>query len=159
MRHLNKGRKLSRTASHRSATMKSLAMALIKHERITTTVAKAKELRVFIEPLVTRAKEDTMHNRRLAFAKLQDKTTVTKLFDEVGPASKDRPGGYTRVLKLGFRSGDGAETALIELVDMVDTEAAPKRSGESRKKTRRSRRGSGSTKNETTATEQEAAAE
>jgi large subunit ribosomal protein L17 len=139
--------------------MKSLAMALIKHERITTTVAKAKELRVFIEPLVTRAKEDSMHNRRLAFTKLQDKSSVTKLFDEIGPASKDRPGGYTRVLKLGFRSGDGAETALIELVDMVDTEAAPKRSGESRKKTRRSRRGSGSTKTETTATEQEAAAE
>lgn len=151
MRHLRKGRKLSRTASHRSATLKALANALIRHDRITTTVAKAKELRMFIEPLVNRAKEDNTHNRRLAFAKLQDKFTVSRLFDEVGPASKERPGGYTRVLKLGFRSGDSAETALIELVDMVDTEAAPKGAGSAKKKTRRSRRGGGSKAKESAA--------
>lgn len=144
MRHLNKGRKLNRTAAHRRATLRALATALIKNDRITTTLAKAKELRMFIEPLVTRAKEDGMHNRRVAFAKLQDKYAVTRLFDEVGPASKDRAGGYTRVLKIGFRAGDGAETALIELVDMVDTEAAPRRASEAKKKTRRSRRSSGS---------------
>lgn len=152
MRHLNKGRKLNRTAAHRGATMRALASALIQNDRITTTVAKAKELRTFIEPLITRAKEDGMHNRRVAFAKLQDKYAVSRLFDEVGPASKDRAGGYTRVLKIGFRAGDGAETALIELVDMVDTEAAPRKSSESKKKTRRSRRSGGSkAKNETTA--------
>lgn len=143
MRHLVKGRKLNRTAAHRSATMRALAMALIKNDRITTTLAKAKELRSFIEPLITRAKEDAMHNRRIVFSHLNEKTAVTKLFDVIGPASKDRPGGYTRVLKLGFRAGDGAETALIELVDMVDTEAAPRKTSDSAKKTRRSRRGSG----------------
>jgi large subunit ribosomal protein L17 len=143
MRHLVKGRKLNRTAAHRSATMRALAMALIKNDRITTTLAKAKELRSFIEPLITRAKVDAMHNRRIVFSHLNEKTSVTKLFDVIGPASKDRPGGYTRVLKLGFRAGDGAETALIELVDMVDTEAAPRKSSEDAKKTRRSRRSSG----------------
>lgn len=143
MRHLVKGRKLNRTAAHRGATMRALAMALIKNDRITTTLAKAKELRSFIEPLITRAKEDVMHNRRIVFAHLNEKSSVSKLFDVIGPASKDRPGGYTRVLKLGFRAGDGAETALIELVDMVDTEAAPRKSSSSAKKTRRSRRSSG----------------
>jgi large subunit ribosomal protein L17 len=123
--------------------MRALAMALIKNDRITTTLAKAKELRSFIEPLITRAKEDVMHNRRIVFAHLNEKSSVSKLFDVIGPASKDRPGGYTRVLKLGFRAGDGAETALIELVDMVDTEAAPRKSSSSAKKTRRSRRSSG----------------
>lgn len=142
MRHLVKGRKLNRTAAHRGATMRALALALIKNDRITTTLAKAKELRMFIEPLITRAKVDEMHNRRIVFAHLNEKSSVSKLFDVIAPASKDRPGGYTRVLKLGFRAGDGAETALIELVDMVDTEAAPRKTSAAAKKTRRSRRGS-----------------
>jgi large subunit ribosomal protein L17 len=120
MRHLVKGRKLGRTASHRKATLTALAIALIEEHRITTTVAKAKELRRFIEPLITKAKVDTTHNRRQVFSKLQDKYAVTDLFEEIGPLAKDRPGGYTRVLKLGFRQGDGAELAMIELVDYND---------------------------------------
>lgn len=120
MRHLVKGKKLGRTASHRKATMSALAVALIEERRITTTVAKAKELRRFVEPLITKAKVDTTHNRRLVFSKLNDKYAVTELFEEVGPLAKDRPGGYTRVLKIGFRQGDGAELAVIELVDYND---------------------------------------
>lgn len=120
MRHGVKGRKLSRTSAHRKNTMQSLAMALIKEHRITTTLAKAKELRGFVEPLITRAKEDTHHNRRQVFSSLQNKEAVTTLFTEVGPKCKDRPGGYTRVIKAGFRKGDGAEIAVIELVDYND---------------------------------------
>lgn len=120
MRHGTKGRKLSRTAAHRKTTMQSLAMALIREHRIVTTLAKAKELRGFIEPLITRAKEDSHHNRRQVFSSLQNKDAVTTLFTEVGPKSKDRPGGYTRVIKAGFRKGDGAELAVIELVDFND---------------------------------------
>jgi len=142
MRHRIKGRKLSRKAPHRKATMRSLAMALINsiHEgknrgKIITTVAKAKELRGFIEPLITRAKSDTHHNRKQVFSKLQDKTSTSILFDEIGPKAKDRPGGYTRVLKLGFRQGDGAEMAMIELVDYNDVK--PEGSGGKRKRTRR----------------------
>jgi len=142
MRHRIKGRKLSRKAPHRKATMRALAMALINsiHEgknrgKIITTVAKAKELRGFIEPLITRAKSDTHHNRRQVFSKLQDKKTTSLLFDEIGPKAKDRPGGYTRVLKLGFRQGDSAEMAMIELVDYNDVK--PEGSGDKRKRTRR----------------------
>lgn len=142
MRHRIKGRKLSRTAPHRKATLRALAMALIKsiHEvknrgKIITTVAKAKELRGFIEPLITRAKSDTHHNRSQVFSKLQDKKTTSLLFDEIGPKAKDRPGGYTRVLKLGFRQGDGAEMAIIELVDYNDVK--PEGSAGKRKRTRR----------------------
>lgn len=120
MRHGVKGRKLSRSAAHRKVTMQSLAMALIREHRIVTTVAKAKELRGFVEPLITRAKEDTHHNRRQVFSSLQNKDAVTTLFTEVGPKSKDRPGGYTRVIKAGHRKGDGAEMAVIELVDYND---------------------------------------
>jgi large subunit ribosomal protein L17 len=120
MRHGVKGRKLSRTAAHRKTTMQSLAMALIREHRIKTTLAKAKELRGFVEPLITRAKEDTHHNRRQVFSSLQNKDAVTALFTEVGPKSKDRPGGYTRVIKAGFRKGDGAEMAIVELVDYND---------------------------------------
>lgn len=120
MRHRVKGRKLSRTSAHRKATMRSLTMALVREHRIVTTVAKAKELRRFVEPLITRAKEDNLLNRRMVFAALQNKETVKKLFDEVGPQSKDRPGGYTRVIKIGFRQGDGADMAVIELVDYND---------------------------------------
>lgn len=135
MRHKVKGRKLSRTASHRKATMRALTAALVKEHRIVTTVAKAKELRRYVEPLITRAKEDTHHNRKEVFSSLQDKNIVTKLFTEVGPKSKDRPGGYTRVIRLGFRQGDGAEMAVIELVDYNDIQ--PEGKTAKKKRTRR----------------------
>jgi len=138
MRHGTKGRKLSRTAAHRKTTMQSLAMALIREHRIVTTLAKAKELRGFIEPLITRAKEDSHHNRRQVFSSLQNKDAVTTLFTVVGPKSKDRPGGYTRVIKAGFRKGDGAELAVIELVDFNDIKPEGTSSdSSSKKKTRR----------------------
>lgn len=120
MRHLKKGRKLGRTASHRKATLSALSVALIKKHRITTTVPKAKELRTFVEPLITRAKEDTSHNRRQVFSKLKDKKAVSHLFEDVAQKAMDRPGGYTRVVKLGYRSGDNAQMAVIELVDYND---------------------------------------
>lgn len=135
MRHKVKGRKLGRTASHRKATLRALAVALIQERRIKTTTPKAKELRRFVEPLITRAKTDTTHNRRLVFARLQDKYAVTELFEEVGPAAADRPGGYTRVLKLGFRQGDTADIAVIELVDFNDVQ--PEKRGGKKKRTRR----------------------
>lgn len=138
MRHGTKGRKLSRTAAHRKTTMQSLAMALIREHRIVTTVAKAKELRGYIEPLITRAKEDTHHNRRQVFSSLQNKDAVTTLFTKVGPKSKDRPGGYTRVIKAGHRKGDGAEMAVIELVDYNDIKPEGTSSASTgKKKTRR----------------------
>ncbi|MAO66750.1 MAG: 50S ribosomal protein L17 [Balneola sp.] len=136
MRHGIKGRKLSRSSAHRKSTMQSLAMALIREHRIVTTVAKAKELRMFVEPLITRAKEDTHHNRRQVFSSLQNKDAVTELFTEIGPQCKDRPGGYTRVIKAGFRKGDGAELAVIELVDYNDI----KPEGSSSTKTKKTRR-------------------
>lgn len=135
MRHLVKGKKLSRTASHRKATMQALSCALIKNKMIKTTVTKAKELRRFVEPLITKSKSDTTHNRRQAFAFLQDKEAVTTLFNEIAPAVGDRPGGYTRVLKLGFRLGDSTDMALIELVDFSDYE--PELKSAKKKKTRR----------------------
>lgn len=151
MRHGIKGRKLSRTKAHRKSTMQSLAMALIKEHRIVTTVAKAKELRMFVEPLITRAKEDTHHNRRQVFSSLQNKDAVTSLFTEIGPKCKDRPGGYTRVIKAGFRKGDGAELAVIELVDYNDV----KPEGESSTKKRRTRRaGKANTPTNTSSTEE-----
>lgn len=120
MRHRVKGRKLSRTAAHRKATMRALSMALIREHRITTTVAKAKELRGFVEPLITRAKVDSHHNRKQVFSSLQNNDAVTQLFTEIGPKVGDRPGGYTRVIKTGYRQGDAAEMAIIELVDFND---------------------------------------
>lgn len=120
MRHLVKGRKLGRTSSHRKATLSSLSVAIIKEHRIVTTVAKAKELRTYVEPLITKAKEDTSHNRRQVFSKLNDKKAVSHLFDEIAKKAMDRPGGYTRVVKVGNRSGDGAQMAVIELVDYND---------------------------------------
>lgn len=135
MRHKVKGRKLGRSTPHRKATMQALSVALIMHQRIETTVAKAKELRSYVEPLITLAKEDTQHNRRKAFSFLQDKYAVTELFETVGPAAQDRPGGYTRVLKLGFRLGDSAEMAMIELVDFHDN--PPEVIGAKKKRTRR----------------------
>ncbi|MEO9886504.1 MAG: 50S ribosomal protein L17 [Balneola sp.] len=136
MRHRVKGRKLSRTAAHRKATLRALSMALIKEHRITTTVAKAKELRGFVEPLITRAKVDSHHNRKEVFSSLQNKDAVTQLFTEIGPKVGDRPGGYTRVIKSGYRQGDAAEMAIIELVDFNDI--APE--GENTTKKKRTRR-------------------
>ncbi len=135
MRHLKVGKKLGRTSSHRKATLRALSASLIKHHRIVTTLAKAKELRRFVEPVITKAKEDTSHHRQQAFAFLQDKEAVTHLFEEVGALVADRPGGYTRVIKLGPRQGDGSETAMIELVDYNDVK--PEGGKSTRKRTRR----------------------
>lgn len=118
MRHRKAGRRLGRTTSHRKATMKSLAVALFTHYAIITTVAKAKELRRFAEPLITLAKKDTVANRRRAYAALRDKDVVRKLFVEIGPAFVERPGGYTRILKKGHRNGDAAPMSRIELVEL-----------------------------------------
>ncbi len=120
MRHRVKGRKLNRTASHRTATMRALATALIREKKIRTTVAKAKETRVFVEPIVTRAKNDTVAARRIIAKDIQDKEVLKELFNEIIPKIGDRPGGYTRVVKLGRRLGDAAEMAIIELVDYND---------------------------------------
>ena len=116
MRHRKAGRRLGRTTAHRKATMRSLATALFEHKAITTTLAKSKELRVYAEPLITLAKQDTVANRRQVFDKLRDKDIVTTLFTEIGPANSERPGGYTRILKLDERKGDAAQLARIELV-------------------------------------------
>jgi large subunit ribosomal protein L17 len=124
MRHRKKGKKIGRTASHRKRTLQALSNALIENKRITTTVAKAKALRPFVEPLITRAKEDTQHNRRQVFRHLQNKEAIQELFGEVSERVGDRPGGYTRIIKLGQRSGDGAELAMIELVDYNDVPPA-----------------------------------
>lgn len=124
MRHRRTGRGLGRTSSHRKAMFMNMMVSMLKHELIKTTVPKAKELRRFIEPLITMAKEDSLHNRRLAFARLRDREMVTKLFNEIGPFYKKRPGGYLRILKCGFRSGDNAPMAIVELVDRRDEAAA-----------------------------------
>ncbi len=117
MRHRNKGRTLSRTASHKKATMRNMATSLFRHERIETTTAKAKELRPFAERLITLGKRGDLHARRLAGRLIADREVLGKLFDDIGPRFNERPGGYTRILKLGNRRGDAAEMALIELVD------------------------------------------
>lgn len=117
MRHRKKGRHFSRTAEHRQAMLRNLATSLFRHGRIETTVAKAKELRSFAEPLITKAKRGDLHARRLVARKIQDREVLKKLFDEIGPRYADRPGGYTRVVHLGHRPGDAADMAIIELVD------------------------------------------
>ncbi|MCG6865946.1 MAG: 50S ribosomal protein L17 [Thiogranum sp.] len=117
MRHRQSGRKLNRNSSHRKAMFRNMAASLLDHEVIKTTLPKAKELRRVAEPLITIAKSDSVANRRLAFNRLRDRDVVTKLFNELGPRYKDRPGGYLRILKMGFRSGDQAPMALVELVD------------------------------------------
>lgn len=116
MRHRKSGRKLNRNSSQRSALKKGLAISIIEHESVKTTLAKAKEIRGFLEPLVTLAKENSVANQRLAYARLQSKEAVAKLFDELGPRYKDRPGGYLRVIKRGYRPGDKAPAAQIEFV-------------------------------------------
>ena len=123
MRHRKAGRRLGRNMAHRKATLKHLAVALFKHDAIETGVYKAKELRMFAEPLITLAKKDSVANRRLAFARLRDEDVVRKLFTIIGPAFADRPGGYTRILRLGTRVGDGSENARIELVGLGEYKA------------------------------------
>ena len=123
MRHQKSGRKLNRTSSHREAMFKNMAASLIKHELIRTTLPKAKELRRVAEPLITLAKADGVANRRLAFSRLRDKEAVGKLFVELGPRYRERPGGYLRILKCGFRPGDNAPMAYVELVDRPQTAA------------------------------------
>lgn len=117
MRHRKSGRKFNRTSSHRQAMFKNMAASLVTHELIKTTLPKAKELRRVAEPLITLAKNDSVANRRLAFSRLRDRDAVTKLFNELGPRYKERPGGYLRILKCGFRAGDAAPMAFVELVD------------------------------------------
>lgn len=136
MRHGNKNVKLNRTAEHRKALMMNLANALIEHKRIQTTEAKAKALRVYIEPLITKAKNDTLHNRRLVFRKLKNKEAIKELFGPISDKVADRPGGYTRIIKLQARRSDSADLALIELVDFNELYTK----GE-KPKTRRTRRG------------------
>ena len=144
MRHGNKGNKLSRTASHRRALLMNLGCQLITHKRITTTLAKAKALRVYIEPLITKtkstaSKEAIMHNHRIVFSYLNDKAAVKELFTVVAPKVAGRPGGYTRIIKFGARTGDNAEIAMIELVDFNEIygKGTEKTAAEPAKKTRR----------------------
>ena len=139
MRHNKKFNHLSRTASHRAAMLSNMACSLIKHKRITTTLAKAKALKKYVEPLVTKSKNDTTNSRRVVFSYLQDKYAVTELFQVVAAKVGDRPGGYTRIIKTGFRASDAAEMCFIELVDfndnMAKTEKKVKRTRRSKKAT------------------------
>ena len=140
MRHGDKIKNLSRTKAHRDALLSNLAVALITHKRIVTTVAKAKALRVYVEPLITKGKTNTTHQRRVVFSYLQDKAAITELFSTVAEKVAGRPGGYTRIIKLGARPGDNAEMALIELVDFNEIYGKGKGEvKEATKKTRRSR--------------------
>ena len=134
MSNLKRGRTFGRNSSRRKALFQALAISLIEHEGIKTTLPKAKELRSFIEPLITLSKDDSVSNRRLAFSKIRNKSAVGKLFSDLGPRFKDRPGGYSRIIKIGFRKGDAAPIAFIELVDrsvedeiLVDTPAEPEK--------------------------------
>ena len=148
MRHNKKFNHLSRTASHRAAMLSNMAVSLIMHKRITTTLAKAKALKKYVEPLVTRAKNDSTNSRRVVFSYLQNKEAIKELFGIIAEKVGDRPGGYTRIIKLGSRIGDGSDMAFIELVDFDENMA---KTPKAEKKTRRSRR---SSKNaEATATE------
>ena len=134
MSNLKRGRTFGRNSSRRKALFQALAISLIEHEGIKTTLPKAKELRSFIEPLITLAKDDSVSNRRIAFSKIRNKSAVGKLFSNLGPRFKDRPGGYSRIIKIGFRKGDAAPIAFIELVDrstedeiVVDTPVEPEK--------------------------------
>jgi large subunit ribosomal protein L17 len=138
MRHGDKLNNLGRTAAHRRALLANLAISLIEHKRITTTLAKAKALRRYAEPLITKAKDNTTHSRRVVFTYLQNKDAITELFGNIASKIGDRPGGYLRVIKLGFRRGDGAETAMIEFVDFNETYNPNAGKTRAVKKTRRS---------------------
>jgi large subunit ribosomal protein L17 len=146
MRHGDKVKNLSRTKAHREALLSNLACQLIEHKRIMTTVAKAKALRVYVEPLITKSKTNTTHQRRIVFSYLQDKVAISELFGSIAEKVAGRPGGYTRIIKLGARPGDNAETALIELVDF--NEIYGKGKGESKGTAKRTRR-AGSAKKKT----------
>ena len=151
MRHGDKIKNLSRTASHRKALLSNLACQLIGNKSIVTTLAKAKALRVYVEPLITKAKENTTHQRRVVFSYLQDKDAINELFGNVAGKVGGRPGGYTRIIKLGTRVGDNAETALIELVDF--NEVYGKGKGEAKETGKKTRRGGRSKKAEAAKTE------
>jgi large subunit ribosomal protein L17 len=155
MRHNKKFNHLGRTASHRNAMLSNMACSLIKHKRITTTLAKAKALKKFVEPLITKSKNDTTNSRRVVFSNLQDKVAVTELFKEISVKIADRPGGYTRIIKTGHRLGDNAEMCFIELVDYNENMAK-----ETAKKSTRTRRSKKNVAAETAApAAEEAAAE
>ncbi|MDE5944519.1 MAG: 50S ribosomal protein L17 [Rikenella sp.] len=164
MRHNKTINHLGRQASHRKALMANMAASLILHKRINTTLAKAKALRTFVEPIITKSKDDSTHSRRMVFAYLKNKEAVIELFREVAPKIADRPGGYCRILKTGFRQGDGAETCFIELVDFnaeySQNGGAAKKSGSAAAGKGRTRRaGSGAKKTATAAAEASTAAE
>ncbi len=141
MRHNKSFNHLGRKKAHRKAMLSNMASSLIMHKRINTTVAKAKALKVFVEPLITRSKEDSTHNRRVVFRAIQDKNAVSELFREVSVKVGDRPGGYTRILKTGTRVGDAAEMCIIELVDYNENMLAAKETAPTKKRTRRGRTG------------------
>ena len=141
MNHGNKVNPLGRKAAHRKALMANMASSLIEHKRITTTLAKARELRKYIEPMVTKCKDDTTHNRRVVFSYLQNKDSIKELFSTVREKVGDRPGGYVRVIKIGFRKSDGAEMAMIEFVDFNDVYQTDKAGSKTSASKRRGRRG------------------
>ncbi len=141
MRHGLKIKKIGRNAAHRKATLQSMSISLIEHKRITTTLGKAKALRIFVEPIINRSKDASTNSRRMAFSRLQNKEAVKALYGEVASAVADRPGGYTRIVKLGQRAGDSAEMAIIELVDFNDVK--PEGAAQTKRRTRRSRGRSG----------------
>ncbi len=150
MRHGKKFNHLGRKTAHRKAMLSNMACSLIEHKSINTTVAKAKALRKYIEPILTKSKTDSTHSRRVVFRYLQNKHIVTELFRDIAPAIANRPGGYTRIIRTGYRLGDNAEMCMIELVDFNDIYKNEK----TKKNTRRSRRGSGSTKTQEVSTEE-----
>lgn len=160
MRHGKKVNHLSRTSAHRKALMRNLAIALITHKRINTTLAKAKALRKFIEPLVTKARTNTTHSRRVVFSYLQNKDAIKELFGEIATQVGERPGGYVRIVRTGFRKGDSAETAMIEFVDFNDVYAGGKTESKEggRSRRRRTRRGGGGTQTAAATTAAAAAA-
>lgn len=146
MRHGKKVNHLGRKTAHRKALLRNLTLALIEHKRINTTLAKAKALRKFVEPIVTRSKTDSMHSRRVVFSYLQNKEMIKELFGVIGPKVADRPGGYVRVIKTGFRKGDGAEMAMVELVDfneVYSVEKSESKTGTGRRRRRRGGKGGG----------------
>jgi large subunit ribosomal protein L17 len=147
MRHAKKNNHLGRTSAHREAMLSNMAASLLLHKRISTTLAKAKELRKYIEPMITRSKDDTTHSRRVVFSYLQNKFAVSELFREISQKVGNRPGGYTRILKTGFRKGDNAEMCIIELVDYNETYTIHDDKKKTTK-TRRSRGGKGKTEHE-----------
>ena len=158
MRHRKKFNHLSRTSAHRKAMLANMASSLILHKRITTTTAKAKELRTFVEPIITRSKEDSTHSRRMVFKNLRDKYAVTELFREVATKVGERPGGYTRIIKLGNRLGDNADMCIIELVDYNENLLAEKATATKPKSTRRRRGGKKTGTDEDTGTAEETGA-